>query len=567
MRKTLAVVLGLALLGLAAPPVFAQAPATPVPTPVPPSAKVTITGFLDNVTNANQNSSEVDQDITQQSEDEWYGRTRGRFEITGEVGRTKGVLAIELDLTYGQAGCADNSTQSSINLKPPSSCGTTTQTTRTSTSGGFDADTDVLNVIEWRWMYVDFPLMGPGSLMPFIPLASNAVIGAQPYTVTYKPFSFAASDFSGATVNMNFLPNLKGQFIFAQFEEESRGVTFGYKAEDWGIVTAVEISPFKGLDIKPIYGYQQNMGTTSGNIRRGTGGIANNQTNYNDHAQENRHTIGIDARWQAGPLRIAPTFFYQFGNVDIANAGTGSGAGSCGSSVFCESDISAFFFDLEVGFRLGPLLLEGRGMYASGNDSSDNLRKDINYYQQFQQGNAYWSGWNEALNGNIDYLTTLYPFSTALNSAANIGYDRYGRAMLALKATYNLTPAFSVYGIVNPMWTAEEPNTRSCAGGGTVTGPTSGRSYSCAAANGLTDGAGGRKEDGSYLGTGFTLGLTYRIAQGLTFDMAGGYLKTGDAYNICRSGSSLGACLDGAGVDPATAKDVQSVAARVRFVY
>ena len=41
----------------------------------------------------------------------------------------------------------------------------------------------------------------------------------------------------------------------------------------------------------------------------------------------------------------------------------------------------------------------------------------------------------------------------------NVGYDRYGRAGFALRATYSLTPALAFYGTVSPAWTAEKVDT------------------------------------------------------------------------------------------------------------
>ena len=38
----------------------------------------------------------------------WYGRTRGRFDFIGEVGKAKAVLGIELDHVFGQAGSNDS---------------------------------------------------------------------------------------------------------------------------------------------------------------------------------------------------------------------------------------------------------------------------------------------------------------------------------------------------------------------------------------------------------------------------------------------------------------------------
>lgn len=512
------VVAGVATLASALP-ALAQAPAT----------KVTITGLVDNLYNFNRNQSMThsDFDITR-SQNESYGRTRGRWDIAGEVGQAKAVLGLEVDMLYGQTGAAD-------------SCAAPFQVTgcrADGTSGGFDADNDVRNTIELRWMYVEGPLTGPGSLAPFIPVPGKFRIGGQPYSITYKPAVFAASDFGGTHVDLTLTPSVKVSGTFVQFEEELTGtqgppvnLAGPFRSEDIGFIGTLEVSPFKGLDVKPIYSYQEIGGITSALLRRGTGGLANSATNFPNTAQEFRHSVGFDARWRSGPFRVAPTFFYQFG--DRENAFTGR---------VRDQELQAWFADVEAGFQLGPLNLEVRGAATSGNEASDNLATGtFRVYQPFQTGNAYWIGWGEAVGiGNIDYLTSLFGFSNALSLPAQPSYDRYGRIILAARATYSVTPAFSVYGIVTPMWTLEKVDTDGTA----------------AAATGITPSA-SAKGDARYLGTGLTAGLTYRFAPGLTFDAVYGYLIAGDALDIAPA----------AGAQSRDAKDSQVATARVRFAF
>ena len=93
MRRTVAVVACLiALLGFVAPAAFAQAP-TP---------KVTINGLFDQITSTGQNL--YDSDFARKGDHEWYARTRFRPDFTFEVGRTKAVMGLEVDATFGAAG-------------------------------------------------------------------------------------------------------------------------------------------------------------------------------------------------------------------------------------------------------------------------------------------------------------------------------------------------------------------------------------------------------------------------------------------------------------------------------
>src|SRR3984893_19109680 len=71
-RTSLAVLMiALAILAMAAPMAFAQAPAP----------KVTINGLIDNLTSYSQNIDMYNSGVLNRSDKMWYGRTRGRFDI------------------------------------------------------------------------------------------------------------------------------------------------------------------------------------------------------------------------------------------------------------------------------------------------------------------------------------------------------------------------------------------------------------------------------------------------------------------------------------------------------
>src|SRR5437870_12315221 len=92
MRKFLVTaVFAFVTIAMLAPPVLAQAPAP----------KVTITGLIDQVTSASANVQ--DSSFGRTSDREWYATTRFRPDIVFEVGRTKAVLGLEIDLTYGRS--------------------------------------------------------------------------------------------------------------------------------------------------------------------------------------------------------------------------------------------------------------------------------------------------------------------------------------------------------------------------------------------------------------------------------------------------------------------------------
>jgi hypothetical protein len=171
--------IALALVALAAPMAFAQAPAP----------KVTINGLIDNVTSYSQNISNYNTGYFNRKDSMWYARTRGRFDFIGEVGKAKGVLGIELDHIYGQAGSNDST------IVNAGAAATTPVQTGFGTDGSFDINTDSRGIIEVKWLYVEFP-------MPWIPVPTTVRLGAQPFgaAATYKLAAYATGDFAGVNL-------------------------------------------------------------------------------------------------------------------------------------------------------------------------------------------------------------------------------------------------------------------------------------------------------------------------------------------------------------------------------
>src|SRR5215471_18120164 len=87
----------LALVGVVATDALAQAPT--------PTFK--ISGLIDQVGTYASNMSGFDNSLARNQDRQFYGRTRGRFDFIGEVGKAKGVLGIELDHYWGQTGLGD----------------------------------------------------------------------------------------------------------------------------------------------------------------------------------------------------------------------------------------------------------------------------------------------------------------------------------------------------------------------------------------------------------------------------------------------------------------------------
>ena len=577
MRRTVAVVACLvAILGLAAPMAFAQAP-TP---------KVTITGLFDQITSGGSNL--YDNDYSRKNDSEWYARTRFRPDFTFEVGRTKTVLGLEFDVSYGAAGSCPNG---------PTKNGAPCTGEKNGSSASSTLNTDVQGFVEVKWMYTEFDLTGKDSLLPFIPVNTVARAGLQPFysygglVGTYRA-TYAQGDFPGFSAVTTWAPNLKTGMAYVMIDEQladstragNNGAAAGIiptRGDDFAVIFSPEFTPFKGLDIKPIYSYAFFQGTTSSSARRGAtnitttsafgaftpGGSVAGATAYQlrnaggaavysngDPSQhENRHTIGLDARWRSGPFSLDPTVLYQWGtrsNVDYSGP---AGSGFAKHSV--EGDMSSWLIDVQGGYQLGPLLLEARAMYTTGNKAGDNIAKGIHYFEPLDLDTGYWAGWSNIYALGIDYFN-----GNPLNMANNVGYDRYGRAGFGVKATYSLTPELAIYTAISPTWTAEKVDTDTTIGGNNTQSGNAGLRV-CSRAGDVggicfVDG------DSSYLGTEADIGTTWRFAPNTAFDLVGAYLFAGSALDtrVCGT-AAAGSC------HKEDAHDAWTVAARVRMSF
>src|SRR5713101_6809994 len=566
-------VLAFVILAMLAPPGFAQAPAP----------KVTITGLFDQITSMGRNT--YDGNLTRNSDKEWYARTRFRPDIEFAVGRVKAVLGLELDFQYGQSGPNDggypgNTSGAACGAAAGAAggnAGSSPPGGKVNISGCLDLNTDVAGLIEVKWIYTEFPLTGKDSLLPFIPVETMARAGGQPFDTLaqYKLAQYANGDFPGISAITTFAPNIKTNLAYAILEEELAGSNRGNpslklsRGEDYAVIFSTDLTPFKGLDVKHLCSFFHAGGQTQGSARRNltnresAGGTLNatasRGTPINPSAagapdyHEDRHTIGIDARWRMGPFGLDPTFYYQWGRVDSQAIVTGTGA--TGGTKKMTADMSSFLFDIIGSYQLGPLLLELRGMYSPGNKARDSLAKGIRYYQPLDTDGNYYAQWTPFYSSSVDY------FNQGWTTMGNyVGYDRYGRGEITGRVTYRITPALSAYLIASPMFTAQAVDTdtgtqlASAAGTGTQARTT-------------VSAASWVKGDSNYLGTEAALGLTWRFSANTAFELIGAWLFAGDAFNAaeCRGGAAT-TCLGGTVVNM-DAKDAYTLAARLRLAF
>src|SRR5207245_2436476 len=207
--RILGTVAALVIVALLALPVLAQAPA---PT-------VTFSGTFDQITSAGRNF--YDGNYTRDNDREWYARTRFRPDFVFEVGRTKAVLGLEIDLVYGQTGSNDGGFPSN-NTGSPGGIGTATGGTKLFTNGNLDLNTDVGGMIEIKWIYTEFDLTGKDSLLPFVPVQTVARAGGQPFAslANYKVGVYATGEFAGVSTVTTLAPNVKTSFAYIILEDQ-----------------------------------------------------------------------------------------------------------------------------------------------------------------------------------------------------------------------------------------------------------------------------------------------------------------------------------------------------------
>ena len=556
-RTSLAVLMiALAIVALAAPLAFAQAPAP----------KVTINGLIDNVTSYSQNISNYNTGLFNRGDSMWYYRTRGRFDFIGEVGKAKGVLGIELDHVFGQAGSNDST------IVNAGAAAATPVRTGFGTDGSFDLNTDSRGIIEIKWLYVEFPV-------PLIPVPTTARLGAQPFgsLANYKLAVYATGDFPGVSVTSQVTPNVKLVGTYIQVEENLTGTgtrtnlagPFGIsqtqnRGDDYAFIVAPEITPFKGLDIKPMFSQFWAQGTTNGNARQGRGGL-DTAAAYTGPGgvsrggiHETRYTVGADARLRMGPFSLDPTFLYQFGSRDSIAPATFAPSGAITGRKYTP-DIKAWLADIRAGFQLGPLLIEGMAMYTTGNSKRNNALGHgttdgtIRYFQPLTTDTGYLADWGSSLTSlGIDYLNAWNEAGGRIAyPGVTIGWDKYGRAQVGAKATYALTPALSFMAGANLHWAAEKVDRDGVA--------TAGAGITPAFAGPTPRGNHGGWGFGSdrFIGTELQAQISWRFADGLVWDNQFGYMFMGPA-------------LDGV-TDPAAGgrntNDPFMVTSRVRFTF
>jgi len=536
-RTSLAVLMiALALVALAAPLAYAQAPAP----------KVTINGFIDSVTAYSQNNANYNGGVFNRGDSQWYARSRGRFDIIGEVGKAKAVFGFEIDAVYGQTGSNDSTI---VNAGAASATAVQAQP---GTSGSFDLNTDTRAIFEVKWLYVEFPL-------PLIPVPTTVRIGAQPFgaAATYKVATYANGDFAGVNLVSQITPNVKLLGTYVQVEEALVGTDTAsfpvtttptgvsstqVRGDDFAYILSAEITPFKGLDIKPLFSMFYAQGTTSSSARAGRGGIGTGTgffasagsgsdcgaqaggpgTNcFRGGINEYRYTAGIDARLRMGPFSLDPTVLYQFGNRAVIAPSSGvfvTQAGAVPDRRY-YANIDAWLFDVRAGFQLGPLLLEALGVYSTGNSARNTTLGTVRYFQPLDTDTSYQADWGSQITAlGLDYVNTWNSAAGRIPYTGNqIGWDKYGRIQVGAKATYAITPTLNIMGGANVHWSAEPMDRNGVATASAGITPQ------------FVDPT--PRDSSRYVGTELFSVINWQLSPGLVWSNSAGYMFMGGALD------------------------------------
>jgi hypothetical protein len=194
--------------------------------------------------------------------------------------------------------------------------------------------------------------------------------------------------------------------------------------------------------------------------------------------------------------------------------------------------------------------------YVTGNSADEDIRsgRPIHYYQPLVTDAVYGVTWGHIVAITADYLTQLNYSQPTLFPGGGISYDKYGRVQLGAKATYSVTPAFSLRGVLVSLWTAEDVDTQ------TVTSASGAALTPTSTTGGSRIGAASRGSD-NYIGTEVDVGFAWNFAPGISLNWVYGHLFAGDALGNANALTAGGANTRR---DP---EDVDSMTTMLRYIF
>ena len=511
-----------------------------------PWPNFSITGVVDTVfTNG---SNVFDGNFASASDGGWRERNRIRLNLIHEVEplRLKEVLQLQSDFRWNDAkGLGDVEREIGFKRK----------------------NGDSLFV---RYAYVEFPLPQP------IPIPYSTLrLGLQLFDATLKPSVLLTDDFAGFLLRSELTDRVTLELAYAALDVPDAAVLLrdNRGADSFALLSLTfELLHARSgtfARLRPIVAYFAASGLTGEGARCQTqcAGLPANTRGggyFPLGGTEHRHYVGLDAQleWEA-EFHFEPTFIYMVSTADTAGDAS-TLAQLCGDKPCPVPPGSrrqhmlarSWLLDVRGGWRCRLLAVncealhvESLAMWTPGDASHHNLfRKNRVYHPVGTNGN-YLLGWNEILApGSVDYLT-----GNAHGMGDNIGLGRYGRIQIGTRVSYTLWRTGYEEAIVSfkgsTAWTDQAVDTDAGPLTGTRT-PAYGN-VPCAIAETNCRPGNNRRGDARYIGTELSLGFTYRLALGLTFDVVGTYLFAGPALDAATRSS----------------RNAQLVAGRVRFQF
>ena len=264
-------------------------------------------------------------------------------------------------------------------------------------------------------------------------------------------------DTAGVTITAPFGDTVNTYTWYSHFSDEWDGVRGGGAGgESWAAGTRVELAPLEGLELDLIYAYQRLDCNEQGpgdacSLRslqlRNNKGLAHDGVSGSSYVSlENRHWVGIDARYQYGDFTLSPTVLLHFGSTDLVGGG--------------ESDIQSFMLDVEVGYQMGRLMLRGRVAYTPGDSSTDDLGdgSTLNSWQVVGTFNAnpimgWFTLWGPR---NMQIYPFMFDYSSGRSLDTHLSFDQFGLMLAAARAEYTVNERTTLTGSLGIFNAAED---------------------------------------------------------------------------------------------------------------
>jgi hypothetical protein len=466
------------------------------------SAELRMTGYVDSIfPNFRSNVSQADKDFSDNHDQTFFGRTRGRMFFNAIASDDlRGVFGFELDAVWGR--------------NPDGA------------AFSFDRNTDLAGNIETKHLYVDFRV-------PQIPIGNRTKLGGIPISVTpLHGATILYGDVGGGDSVLTFTDRVATHLYYVQFEENSAADVDSFPGsdklgEDYATGMTLRLKPIDGLDlhIPLVYGHLQ---LPSGTMEGQSGPGLEIPDYFLNVTTESRYYAGFDARYRFGNFSIEPTFVYLFGTREFSSesqALTGVGA----------TDFNAFFGHLQVGYTTGPWELKARYHYTSGNKANDDVnnrgigsKADVKVYSPMDaDGGPFWMEWFEIFGSSEVDGTSIDTFERVFESGT---FSRFGWQNFAGAVEYQATDKLIIEGAAGGFWAAQKTGCPALYRVGSLNGRC-GSPTDDAVNSPKGEPFYNFTGDSRYLGWEVAAGLRYTIMPGLVWTPRMAYADLGDGLN------------------------------------